>query len=274
MTPSPPPRPIRACLLDMDGLLINTEDLITESINAILQRYGRSPMPGYIRAQLQGRHLKEASDILLEYAQLPITFEEYQTLLAKQHCKLFPTACPLPGVVELLDDLASREDVVLALVTSSSTAKFQLKTSHLHTLFSCFPKDCQILGDDPRLGLGKGKPEPDSYLLALDAVNARLGRQGKAAISPAQCLVFEDSVAGVKSGRRAGMQIVWCPHHDILREYSGHEDEVLDGEPGGEFGGNAEVHVSLPRSRWSADGWARLLATLENFPAHEYFVTR
>ncbi|KAK3058709.1 hypothetical protein LTR09_000274 [Extremus antarcticus] len=284
MTQRTPPRPIRACLFDMDGLLINTEDLITTSINTILHNYNKPSMPGNIRAQLQGLHLKDASKILLEWSQLPLTFEEYQIELAEQHQRLFPTAKPMPGVVKLLETLGGCEQVELALATSSGRGKFELKTSHLSELFSYFPAECQILGDDPRLGRGKGKPEPDIYLLALHAVKSKIKSEGKAPISPGECLVFEDSVAGVRSGRRAGMQVVWCPHPDIIREYHGREEEVLAGDArSGEHADDAGAHVRGNVSHdpnsgsrgplWSEDGWARLLTTLEGFSYEEFGIT-
>ncbi|PVH72241.1 hypothetical protein DL98DRAFT_433592, partial [Cadophora sp. DSE1049] len=51
------PRPIRACLFDMDGLLLNTEDLYTVVTNEILHEYGKPDLPWRKKAQLQGRHI-------------------------------------------------------------------------------------------------------------------------------------------------------------------------------------------------------------------------
>lgn len=47
--------PVRACLFDMDGLLINTEDIYTEITNAVLRENNRPPLTWHIKAQLQGR---------------------------------------------------------------------------------------------------------------------------------------------------------------------------------------------------------------------------
>lgn len=47
--------PVRACLFDMDGLLIDTEDIYTDVVNIILRENNRPPMPWSIKAQLQGR---------------------------------------------------------------------------------------------------------------------------------------------------------------------------------------------------------------------------
>ena len=52
---------MRACLFDVDGLLINTEDIYTEVTNTILREYGKPDMPWSVKAQLQGRLFGEAS---------------------------------------------------------------------------------------------------------------------------------------------------------------------------------------------------------------------
>lgn len=46
---------VRACLFDMDGLLIDSEDIYTFCNNVILQQYGRPCLPWNVKAQLQGR---------------------------------------------------------------------------------------------------------------------------------------------------------------------------------------------------------------------------
>lgn len=45
---------VRACIFDLDGLLINTEDIITLSTNKLLDKYGRPAFTRSIRAQLMG----------------------------------------------------------------------------------------------------------------------------------------------------------------------------------------------------------------------------
>lgn len=47
--------PVRACLFDMDGLLIDTEDIYTDVVNVILEENNRPLMPWSIKARLQGR---------------------------------------------------------------------------------------------------------------------------------------------------------------------------------------------------------------------------
>jgi pseudouridine-5'-monophosphatase len=202
------------------------------------------------------------------------------------HRKYFPTAQPLPGVQELLNGLhLSNPSVHLALATSSQRRRFDLKTGHLHDLLSVFKEEHRILGDDPRIPPGRGKPAPDIYLLALQTINQSLKASGQSELYPEECLVFEDSVPGVEAGRRAGMQVVWCPHHDLINEYKGREKEVLAGLTGeyGEDESPAHSH-SIDGQRDEIrqharkpgvpgeidDGWARLFSSLEEFPFEWY----
>jgi pseudouridine 5'-phosphatase len=255
----------------MDGLLLNTEELITQSINVILGEHDKPPLPWTIKAQLQGLHLQEATKILVNWAGLPIKDVEYQRRLSELHHELFPTSKPLPGVENLLQQLCSMGDMAIGLATSSGGEKFRLKTSHLPELFDLIPKDCQILGDDPRLQ--KSKPEPDIYLLALDAINEKLRRSGKDKVSAGECLVFEDSVAGVEAGRRAGMQVVWCPQREILDLYHGHEEEVLTGEARTALRLGNEAYagkVANGPGYWSRDGWGQLVSSLAQFSIGDY----
>ncbi|CAK3994218.1 HAD superfamily hydrolase [Lecanosticta acicola] len=280
--PSSPPPAIKACLFDMDGLLIDSEDKYTICTNEVLREYGRPDLPWNIKAQMQGRPGPSAGKILHDWAQLPISREEYMSKISARQREHFPTCRPLPGVRELLKRLGDEEGVEVALATSSHKGNFELKTEHLEELFRVFTEEHRVLGDDPRIGKGRGKPAPDIYLLALKTINDKLARQGRPAITPSECLVFEDSVPGVESGRRAGMQVVWCPHEGLAKEYKGREEEVLAGQCG-EYKEEVEekneelgvVTGDGKESRKGApgeigDGWAVYLKTLEKFPYERF----
>ncbi|RFU25135.1 hypothetical protein B7463_g11199, partial [Scytalidium lignicola] len=264
--------PVRACLFDMDGLLLDTEDKYTLCTNAILAKYNRPLLPWSIKAKLQGRPAVTASEIFHNFAQLPISRQEYAQELIEMQKQLFPTSQPLNGVEKLLDDLDSARTkgapgegrkVHIALATSSHEETFKLKTGHLEELFSVFPKHRRVLGDDVRIKPGRGKPFPDIYLLALDLINSSL-EEGEPKVKPEECLVFEDSVPGVESGRRAGMRVVWVPHPELFVEYQDREPEVLAGLTG--EGGDVDLH----QVGKIGDEWAVRLETLEAFPYEEY----
>lgn len=258
----------------MDGLLLDTEDLYTLCVNLVLEKYGKPQLPWSIKAKLQGRPGPAANQIFRDWAQLPLTHDEYLEQLGALQRKLFPTAKPLPGVVELLAGLDATgrlavgagessggggHRVHVALATSSHEANFRLKTAHLSDLFAVFPQERCVLGDDARLQPGRGKPLPDIFLLALKTINDSLPA-GERPIAADECLVFEDSVPGVEAGRRAGMRVVWCPHPKLKDEFAGREDEVLAGRTG--EAGDVDLH----QLGEAGDGWAEYMETLEAFP--------
>lgn len=191
-----------------------------------------------------------------------------QTVLQRKH---FPSTKALPGVPSLLQTLHSTANphVHIALATSSHKGNFDLKTNHLQDLFAVFEQQHRVLGDDSRIPAGRGKPAPEIYLLALEGINARIRAEGKEPeVRPEECLVFEDSVPGVESGRRAGMQVVWCPHPGLLEEYKGREDEVLAGTSIMKQYGKSSGGDVVPGA--VGDGWARLYTTIEDFPYKDY----
>jgi beta-phosphoglucomutase-like phosphatase (HAD superfamily) len=60
------PPPVRACVFDMDGLLIDSEDQYTRCTNEILAKYGKGPIPWSVKSKLQGRPGTAAMEIFLE----------------------------------------------------------------------------------------------------------------------------------------------------------------------------------------------------------------
>ncbi|KAI0157287.1 HAD-like protein [Xylariaceae sp. FL1272] len=262
--------PVRACLFDMDGLLLNTEDLYTQCANIVLHKHGRPPLPWSIKAQMMGIPGSSNGDAFHLWAKLPITREQFKAEQAEQHALLFPDCQALPGVKKLLKDLRTAKNtdgysIQMALATSCVAENFYLKTRRPSTwaLLHLIPHKHHVLGDDPRVKSGRGKPAPDIYLAALKSINEALPPK-EPKITPAECIVFEDSVLGVEAGRRAGMRTVWVPHPELLAEYEGKEAEVLAGWIGLCPIGHEEQLGEI------GDGWGEQLPSLENFPYEKY----
>ena len=77
-----------------------------------------------------------------------------------------------------------------------------------------------------------GKPAGDIFLLALERINASLigDGEGQGKVRADECLVFEDSIAGVAAGRAAGMRVCWVPHWGLREVCRGMEQLVLAGK--------------------------------------------
>ncbi|EPE31706.1 HAD-like protein [Glarea lozoyensis ATCC 20868] len=209
-------------------------------------------------------------DTFHEWAQLPIPRAQFREELREQQILLFPECIPLPGVEKLLKTLKDASNINddkihMALASSTETPNFKMKTTNLDVknMFNVFDANNRVLGDDPRLGKGRGKPAPDIFLLALKCINESLPSDQRP-IEPQECLVFEDSVPGVEAGRRAKMRVVWVPHAALAAEYMGKERDVLSGRVGLVKIGDEHQLGEVD------DGWGRSLTTLENFPYRDY----
>lgn len=209
----------------------------------------------------------------MEWGKLPVSVDDFMAKVSAdrepfRQCEL------LPGVRELLENLSKRtvQRPYLALASSGERDFFRLKTERFTDVLSVIPAHHRIFGDDPCMSGCKGKPAPDIFTLSLQCLNNALPL-GEEPILPRECLVFEDSTAGVEAGRKAGMRVAWVPHPGLLETYRGREYLVLAGRIDAKgMVGEASVDDDdlagyLP---WSKDGRAELMTSLERFPNQQY----
>lgn len=190
--------PLAAVLFDLDGVLLDTEPLYTEATQAVLAPYGKS-FEWALKREMIGRSDVESAELLVSRLELPISAREYLALRAPGLERLFAHSPVMPGAEALVAALAARA-VKMAVGTSSRSRLYQLK-SQPHAWFSHF--SAVVCGDDP--AVTAFKPAPDIFLTAA----ARLG------VAPAECVVVEDSPAGVLAALRAGMRVIALPAPEL-----------------------------------------------------------
>jgi HAD superfamily hydrolase (TIGR01509 family) len=190
------PRPIRAVVFDMDGLLVDTEALIRDLTVELAEARGAT-FPSEVFQQMVG--LPNAASDAVARAHFGPEFP-LEALWADVNVRLH-AACEVgvalkAGVVELLDNLDAAE-IPRAIATSSSHAsvKRTLGPSGILPRFDAVV----AAGDYPR-----GKPHPDPFLTAAERLGA----------DPTLCLALEDSHNGVRAAHAAGMMTVMVP--DLL----------------------------------------------------------
>lgn len=190
----PGDEPIRALILDMDGLLVDTEHLAGMALERFLAGYGRQMVPGTMEQTL-GRRLPEAIALVAELYALepPLVdlIEEYDVLRLDA---LRGNVRPMPGATELLV-WARAAELPMALATSSrrAHAALSLREAELAGFFAA-----EVTGDE----VMHGKPDPEIFLTAAE----RLG------ISPRSCVVLEDAPAGLAAAVAGGMRCLWVPN--------------------------------------------------------------
>lgn len=204
-------RPFSYVIFDMDGVLLDTEPLYTRATQQVVERYGKS-FTWDIKCEMMGRHPVEAAEYLIKRLELPLEPEQYLAEARPLLEQLFVDCTELRGARELVAALRDH-GVPMAVATSSSRRVFELKTRK-HDFFHAFA--AVVCGDDPRIG--KLKPAPDIFLVAAGELRAR----------PADCLVVEDSLAGVAAARAASMQVIALPDANNDRTRFGTADWVVD----------------------------------------------
>jgi len=189
--------PFTHVIFDMDGLLLNTEDLYTEIMSKLAGEHG-CEYTWEMKVKLMGTPLKEGAQKAVDLMKLPITADEYLTALHKYKEELFPTCQLMPGAERLVRHL-DYHDIPISIASGSATKDFTIKTTNHKEFFENFP--IVVLGDNPNLK--KGKPAPDQFLLTSSKFFD--------SPTPDSVLVFEDSPNGVLAARAAGMGVILVP---------------------------------------------------------------
>ena len=193
---------VTTVLFDMDGLLLDTENLYTLGTQEILSEFGHN-YDWSFKAKLMGKRTDEVARMIVDNYKLPMTPDQWISRSKDKYDSLFPHVKSLPGVMKLVHHL-SKHGVPIAVASSSSTSAFSMKTQNHAGLFSMF--DAIVLGDDARVKAAK--PAPDIFLTAAQQLGAECER----------CLVVEDAPLGVTAGRAAGMQVLMVPHPKLDTE--------------------------------------------------------
>jgi HAD superfamily hydrolase (TIGR01509 family) len=189
---------IKALIFDFDGLILDTETPEYQVWQTIYRENGFE-LPHDEWGKIIGgaglsnfdaaEHLSVLSQGQLDSASLRDRFR------SESHALIHSQAI-LPGVKDYIQE-AKRLGLKLAIASSSAHSWVDTHAKRLG-IFDHF--DAVICGDD--VALGRTKPNPDLYLLALD----RLKIQKEAAI------VFEDSPNGLKAANQAGIFVVVVPN--------------------------------------------------------------
>ncbi|MFE2184191.1 HAD-IA family hydrolase [Streptomyces sp. NPDC059455] len=174
----------RALLLDMDGTLVNSD--------AVVERYWRiwaaeqGLDPEQILKVAHGRQAHATMAVLLPDRPVERNRADNDWMLERETTDL-DGVVPVPGAPAFMAALAALPH---ALVTSADEA---LARARMGAAGLPMP-EVRVTAER----VGASKPDPEGFLKGA----AELG------FAPADCVVFEDSEAGITAGRAAGMRVV------------------------------------------------------------------
>jgi HAD superfamily hydrolase (TIGR01509 family) len=184
---------IDAVAFDLDGLLIASEE-VWDAVREQLVRERGGRYDADVQRAMMGMSSPEWSRYLHEVAGLPETPEEISAEVVRRMLAAYGERLPLlPGAVDAVERAAERFPLALASSSNRELIDAVLDLGDIGRLFRTTVSSEEV---------ARGKPAPDVYLEAA----RRLG------VAPERCAAVEDSHAGIRSAKAAGMRVVAIPN--------------------------------------------------------------
>ncbi|KAI2797441.1 Pseudouridine-5'-phosphatase [Blomia tropicalis] len=189
----------------MDGVIMDSEKLYETAYRNIAKQFNRK-FSFELKMQMSGVPGLQNAELMINELKLPLTIEQYNVLYQSECNRLFSEPIDLmPGAEALIRHL-HRNQIPIAIATSTRRTNYDMKTLRHKELFSLFDH-IVIASDDPEIE--RGKPDPQPFLVCASRFKDKPTDMSK-------ILVFEDSISGIQAANLAGMKSVWIPDPRIV----------------------------------------------------------
>ena len=193
----------KGVIFDLDGVIVDTA-----KFHFLAWRKLANDL-GFDITETQNEELKGVSrvkslEIILGWGGVTLTEDEFMEQMAMKNDNYLSYISGmtksdiLPGVSKIIDFL-KENDIPIALGSASKNARNILEKVGLYHSF-----DAIVDGND----VSKAKPNPEVFLIAADQLN----------VDPENCVVFEDSVAGIQAANLAEMTSIGIGEEAVLNE--------------------------------------------------------
>lgn len=202
-----------AVLFDMDGVIVDTNPAHKTAILRFCDKYHKRLSAEELTTYIWGRTNKEWLRYLfgetLSDAQLKAYADEKELLFRT----IYEPEIKLLNGLEAFLDILDTHNIPKAIGTSAPRANVDFIFKH-----TGIEKYFDVILDERDVTIGK--PNPEIYCKAAKALN----------FDPVDCLVIEDSFAGVEAGKRAGCKVIGITttHSDEELSHQGADRTVAD----------------------------------------------
>ncbi|WP_327087946.1 HAD family phosphatase [Nonomuraea sp. NBC_01738] len=183
---------MKACIFDLDGVLVDSEPVWEEVRRAYVSAHG-GVWQDDTQSRLMGMSTQEWSAYLHELGVAREPEAIAQGVVDEMKARYHRGVPLLPGAAEAVRRMAAA--VPLGLASSSPRALIDavLAETGLGAHFTVTVSTEEV---------ERGKPAPDGYLAAASGLG----------VEPGECVAVEDSSNGLRSAHAAGMRVVAIPH--------------------------------------------------------------
>ena len=179
-----------AILFDMDGVIVLSNPFHKKAWKQFFKKHGFGLTEDDLKSHVYGKINSE----ILKYYFSDISSEkirEYAEEKESLYRDLISNDMKSPDNLSRFLGLLAKNDVICAISTSapSENVDFVLNKLRIRKYFEVIVDDTQVL---------KGKPDPEIYLKTAGLID----------YAPKKCIVIEDSISGIRSGKNAGMKVI------------------------------------------------------------------
>lgn len=191
----------KACIFDLDGVIVDTAIYHFKAWKRLADELGIN-FTIHDNERLKGVSRVRSLEIILEIGNVTKTTAEQGKLASRKnewYTELISKMKPdevLPGAKAFLE-LVRNAGIKTALGSASKNSGIILEKTGLTQYF-----DAIIDGNH----VSKAKPDPEVFLKGAEALN----------VQPADCVVFEDAIAGVQAALSGGMKVIGIGSPEIL----------------------------------------------------------
>jgi HAD superfamily hydrolase (TIGR01509 family) len=178
-----------AFIFDMDGVIVDSNPTHKIALKQFCKAHGYDLSENDLREKIYGRTNRDW--LLNLFGELDeATIQRYAAEKEALFRSLYTDIKPVKGLIDFLESL-NRLAASRAIATSAPRANvdFTLEKTNTGKYFTTILDDSFVT---------EGKPNPQIYLKSAKALG----------FNPADCIVLEDSLSGVKAGKRAGCKVV------------------------------------------------------------------